>query len=60
MQCMYRESWNINCTLVDNKFVDHPDVFVASLVGVAPTTSLLTLNIQWNGQGNLPDERGNI
>ena len=35
----YRQVSNIRRTLVSNKIVDHSDVFGASPVGAAPTTS---------------------
>ena len=35
----YRKTYNIMHTFVDNKIVDYPDVFGASPVGAAPTTS---------------------
>ena len=35
----YYQTSNIRCTLVGNKLVDHSDVFGASPVGAAPTTS---------------------
>ena len=35
----YRQTFNINCTFVGNKIVDHSDVVEASPVGAAPTTS---------------------
>ena len=35
----YRQTSNINRTLVDNKIVDHSDVVGASPVGAAPTIS---------------------
>ena len=34
----YRQTSNINCTLVSNKIVDHPDVVGASPVSAAPAT----------------------
>ena len=36
---IYRKVSNIRRTLVGNKIVDHSDVFGASPVGAAPTTS---------------------
>ena len=36
---IYRQVSNIRRTLVDNKIVDHSDVFGASPDGAAPTTS---------------------
>ena len=36
---MYRQVSNIRRTLVGNGIVDHSDVFGASPVGAAPTTS---------------------
>ena len=36
---IYREISNISRILAANKFVDHPNVFGASPVGAAPTTS---------------------
>ena len=38
-QIAYRQTSNINRTLVANKIVDHTDVVGASPVGAAPTTS---------------------
>ena len=35
----YRQTDNINGTLVENKLVDHSDVVGAGPVGAAPTTS---------------------
>ena len=35
----YRKVYNIRCTLVGDKIVDHSDVVGASPVGAAPTTS---------------------
>ena len=35
----YHKTSNMSCTLVDNKFVDHSDVFGALPVGAVPTTS---------------------
>ena len=35
----YRQTSNINHTLVGNELVDHTDVVGASPVGAAPTTS---------------------
>ena len=35
----YRQTPNINGTLIDNKIVDHSDVVGASPVGAVPTTS---------------------
>ena len=35
----YRQTSKISRTLVDNKIVDHSDVFGALPVGTAPTTS---------------------
>ena len=35
----YRQTSNINRTLVGNKIVDHPDVVGASPAGAAPITS---------------------
>ena len=35
----YRQVSNIGRTLIGNKIVDHSDVFGASPVGAAPTTS---------------------
>ena len=35
----YRKTFNIRCTLVGNKVVDHSDVVGASPVGAAPITS---------------------
>ena len=39
---IYRQVSNIRHTLVGNKIVDHSDVFGASPVGAAPTTSLFS------------------
>ena len=36
---VYRQVSNIKHTLIGNKIVDHSDVFGASSVGAAPTTS---------------------
>ena len=49
----YREISNIRRTLVCNKLVDHSDVFGASPVGAAPTTSSFILNLipGFNGLG---------
>ena len=35
----YRQTSDISCTLVGNKIVDYSDVFGASPVSTAPTTS---------------------
>ena len=35
----YRKTYNIRCTLLGYKIVDHSDVFGASPAGAAPTTS---------------------
>ena len=39
---MYRKTYYIRATLVDNKIVDHSDVVGVSPVGAAPTTSSLS------------------
>ena len=39
VKIQYCQTFNIRCTLVGNKFVDHSDVVGASPVGAAPTTS---------------------
>ena len=36
---IYRQTFNIKHTLEGNEIVDHSDVFGASTVGAAPTTS---------------------
>ena len=38
----HRQVSNISRTLVGNEIVDHSDVFIASPVGAAPTTSSLS------------------
>ena len=38
-QNIYRKTFNMSCTLVGNKIVDHSDVVGAPPVGAAPTTS---------------------
>ena len=46
----YRQTSNIRGTLVGNKLADHSDVFGASPVGAAPTTSSFsTQHPQWIG-----------
>ena len=35
----YRQTFNIRCSLVDSKLVDHSDIIGAPPVGAAPTTS---------------------
>ena len=40
---IYRQTFDINRTLVGNKIVDHSDVVGASPVGVAPTTSSFSI-----------------
>ena len=39
---VYRKTSNTRRTLEGNKIVDHSDVFGASLIGAAPTTSSLS------------------
>ena len=36
---IYCQTFNIRCTLVGNKIVDHSDAVEASPIGAAPTTS---------------------
>ena len=38
----YCQTFNISCTLIGNKIVDHSDVVGAPPVGAAPTTSSLS------------------
>ena len=56
---MYRQTFNIRCTLASNKLYDHSDVVGASPADAAPTTSSFSTGI--NGLGKkLQDEMRNI
>ena len=59
---IYRQTSNINHTLVGNKIVDHSNVVGASPVGTAPTTFHFQLNtwLQCIAQRQLHDETQNI
>ena len=54
----YCQTYNISCTLVSNKIVDHSDVVGASPVGTAPTTSSFSTKhrLQCIGQRQLQDK----